>query len=125
MNFQDLIRVESADTYLDIAFRRASKASDLSRQRKIRIKLDKSKELVNGEQNDSLLYEFDKKTGLISNLSAQHYRGQDDIKTPWLIEFTEWKIYQSVKIPVRFELIWEDEGSPWSYWTVENLSVGG
>lgn len=88
-----------------------------------------------GDQNDSLLYKFDKKTGLISNISAQRYRGQDDIKTPWLIEFTEWKMYQSVKIPVRYASIWEDEGSPWSYWTVEgveyniniadNLSVGG
>jgi len=74
-----------------------------------------------GEQNDGLLYKFDKKTGLISNVSAQRYRGQDDIKTPWLIEFNEWKFFHSVKIPVRFELIWEDEGSPWSYWTVEGV----
>lgn len=74
-----------------------------------------------GERNDSLLFKFDMKTGLISNVSAQRYRGQDDIKTPWLIEFTEWKMYQSVKIPVRFELIWEDEGSPWSYWRVEGV----
>jgi hypothetical protein len=88
-----------------------------------------------GVQNDSLLYKFDKKTGLISYVSAQRYRGQDDKKTPWRIELTEWKNFHSVKIPVRFAVIWEEEGSPWSYWTVEgveynvdigdNLSVGG
>lgn len=72
-----------------------------------------------GEQNDSLLYKFDKKTGLISNISAQRYRGQEATKTPWLIESIEWKSYNSVKIPVRFALTWQDEGSPWSYWTVE------
>ncbi len=53
----------------------------------------------------------------------------------WLIEFTEWKNFRSVKIPVRFAVIWEDEGSPWSYRTAEgveyniniadNLSMGG
>lgn len=88
-----------------------------------------------GVQNDSLLYKFDKKTGLISNVSAQRYRGQEDKKTPWLIEFMEWKTFHSVKIPVRFAVIWENDVSPWSYWTVEgveynvdiadNLSVGG
>nr|WAI02812.1 MAG: hypothetical protein OI862_00020 [Candidatus Methanoperedens sp.] len=74
-----------------------------------------------GEQNDSLLYKFDKKTDLITNISAQRYRGQEDKKTPWFIEFTEWKTFHSVKIPVQFAVIWEDEGSPWSYWTVEGV----
>jgi hypothetical protein len=88
-----------------------------------------------GEQNDELLFKLDEKTGLISNVSAQRYRGQDDNKTPWRIELTEWKNFHSVKIPVRFAVTWEDEGSPWSYWTVEGveynvdiedkLSVGG
>jgi hypothetical protein len=74
-----------------------------------------------GDQNDSLLYKFDKKTGLIISVSAQRYRGQEDIETPWLVEFTEWKMFHSVKIPVRYASIWEDEGSPWSYWIVEGV----
>ncbi len=88
-----------------------------------------------GEQNDSLLFKFDPKTDLVSNVSARRYRGQEEEKTPWRIELTEWKNFHSVKIPVRFTVTWEDEGSPWSYWTVEgveyniniadNLSVGG
>ena len=32
------------------------------------------------------------------------------------------------EIPSRFSVTWEDEGSPWSYWTVEdveyNVDVG-
>jgi hypothetical protein len=74
-----------------------------------------------GKKNDSLLYKFDMKTGLITNVSAQRYRGQEDKKTPWFIEFTEWKTFHSVKIPVQFAVIWKDEESPWSYWTVEGV----
>lgn len=72
-----------------------------------------------GEQNDSLIFKFDPKTDLVSNVSAQRYRGQEEGKTSWMIEFTEWKNFHSVKIPVNYAVIWEDEGSPWSYWTVE------
>ena len=82
-----------------------------------------------------MLFKFDPKTDLVSNVSARRYRGQEEEKTPWRIELTEWKNFHSVKIPVRFAVTWEDEGSLWSYWTVEgveynvdiedNLSVWG
>ncbi|KCZ71107.1 hypothetical protein ANME2D_03139 [Candidatus Methanoperedens nitroreducens] len=74
-----------------------------------------------GEQNDELLFTFDQKTNLITHVSAWRFRGQEEEKMPWLIEFTEWKTFHSVKIPARFEVTWEDEGSPWSYWTVEGV----
>ncbi|MFU8766645.1 MAG: DUF6544 family protein [Candidatus Methanoperedens sp.] len=74
-----------------------------------------------GEQNDSLLFKFDPKTDLITHVSAWRFRGQEEEKTPWLIGLTDWKTFHSVKIPVRFSVTWEDEGSPWSYWTVEGV----
>ncbi len=74
-----------------------------------------------GEKTDSLLFEFDAKTHLITQISALRYKGQGDDKTPWLIEITEWKRFHSFKIPARFSVTWEDEGSPWSYWTVEGV----
>ncbi|MCX9075241.1 MAG: hypothetical protein OIN88_11400 [Candidatus Methanoperedens sp.] len=74
-----------------------------------------------GEQKDRLLFKFDPKTNLITHISAMRYRGQEEEKTPWLIEFTDWKTFHSVRIPVRFSVAWEDEGSPWSYWTVEGV----
>ncbi len=87
------------------------------------------------EQNDSLIFKFDPETDLVSNVSARRYRGQEEEKTSWMIEFTEWKNFHSVMIPVHYAVIWEDEGSPKSYWTVEgveyniniadNLSAGG
>ncbi len=74
-----------------------------------------------GEQNDSLDFKFDPKTGLITQISALRYKGQNQEKTPWLIDITEWMTSNYVKIPSRFTVTWEDEGSPWSYWTVEDV----
>jgi hypothetical protein len=81
-----------------------------------------------GEKNDSLDFKFDPKTGLITQILAMRYKGQNEEKTPWLINITEWMTSHYVKIPSRFSVTWEDEGSPWSYWTVEdveyNVDVG-
>jgi hypothetical protein len=81
-----------------------------------------------GEQNDSLDFNFDPKTGLITRICAMRYKGHNEEKTPWLIDITEWMTSHYVKIPSRFSVTWEDEGSPWSYWTVEdveyNVDVG-
>ena len=74
-----------------------------------------------GEQNDSLLFNFDPETGLITRISALRYKGQGEEKTPWLIDITEWMISHYIKIPSQFSVIWEDESSPWSYWTVEGV----
>ena len=74
-----------------------------------------------GEQNDSLDFKFDLKTGLISQICAMRYKGQNEEKTPWRIDITEWMTSHYVKIPSRSSVTWEDEGSPWSYWTVEDV----
>lgn len=74
-----------------------------------------------GEQNDSLDFKFDPKTGLIKQIAAMRYKGQNEEKTPWLINITEWMTSHYIKIPSRFSVTWEDEGSPWSYWTVEDM----
>lgn len=74
-----------------------------------------------GKENDSLDFKFDPKTGLITQISAMRYKGQNEEKTPWLINITEWMTSHYVKIPSRFSVTWEDEGSPWSYWTVEGV----
>ncbi len=74
-----------------------------------------------GEQYDSLDFKFDLKTGLITRISAMRYKGQNEEKTPWLVNITEWMTSHYIKIPSRFSVTWEDEGSPWSYWTVEDM----
>ncbi|MDP3104708.1 MAG: hypothetical protein Q8M95_08875 [Candidatus Methanoperedens sp.] len=74
-----------------------------------------------GKENDSLDFKFDPKTGLITQISALRYKGQNEQKTPWLINITEWMTSHYIKIPSRFSVTWEDEGSPWSYWTVEGV----
>lgn len=74
-----------------------------------------------GKENDSLDFKFDPQTGLITQILAMRYKGQNEEKTPWLINITEWMTSHYVKIPSRFSVTWEDEGSPWSYWTVEDV----
>lgn len=45
MNFQDLVKIENSDFYLDLAFSRAKKAGDETRNQKFRDRLEKSKEI--------------------------------------------------------------------------------
>lgn len=73
------------------------------------------------EQEDSLLVGFDPQTGLMTQMSAQRYRDQEEKKTPWWIECLDWKTFHSVKIPARIAVTWEDEGSPWAFFTVEGV----
>ncbi len=72
-----------------------------------------------GEGEETLLVKFDPQTGLMTEMSALRYRGQEDKKTPWRVECMEWQKVGSVIIPTRSAVTWEDEGSPWSFWTIE------
>ena len=73
------------------------------------------------EQEDSLLVRFDPQTGLMTQMSAQRYRDQEEKKTPWRIECMDWETFHSVKIPIRAAVAWEDEGSPWAFFAVEGV----
>jgi hypothetical protein len=74
-----------------------------------------------GEQEESLLVKFDRKTGLITQMSAQRYRNQEEEKTPWRVDCLRWKTFRTVKIPSPIALTWEDEGRPWALFSVEGI----
>ena len=74
-----------------------------------------------GGQEDSLLVSFDPHTGLMTQMSAQRYRGQEKVKTPWRVEYRNWRTLHSIKIPMRLTVTWEDESSPRSFWTIEGV----
>jgi len=73
-----------------------------------------------GEQEESLLVRFDPHTGLMTQMSAERYRDQEEEKTPWRIECLDWETFHSLKIP-RLAVMWEDESGPWSFWTVDGV----
>lgn len=74
-----------------------------------------------GEQEDNLLVRFDPQTGLMTQMSALRYRDQEEEKIPWQVSYQSWKTFHSVKIPTQIAVMWEDEGNPWSFWTVEGV----
>ena len=57
----------------------------------------------------------------MSQMSALRYRSQEENKIPWRGEYMDWQAVHSVKIPTRIVVTWEDEGSPWAYWTIEGV----
>ena len=67
-----------------------------------------------GEQEeDSLLFEFDPETGLMSSVSGMRYRDQEDTKTPWRGEYSDWRTVHGVKVPHRLVGTWEDWEEPY------------
>jgi hypothetical protein len=74
-----------------------------------------------GEGEETLQFRFDPQTGFMSQMSALRYRGQEENKTPWRGDYMDWQAVHSVKIPTRIAVTWEDEGSPWAYWTIDGV----
>jgi len=74
-----------------------------------------------GEGEESFLVKFDPQTGLIREMSAKRYRGQEEAKTAWRVECLNWKSFHGVKVPTRVIGHWEDEKTPYVIMTVEGI----
>ena len=74
-----------------------------------------------GEQEESFLVEFDPQTGLIREMSAKRYRGEEKTKTLWRVECLDWKPFHGIKIPTRVIATWADEKNPYVVLTVEGV----
>jgi len=72
------------------------------------------------ETSDSLQITFNPQTHLIENFTAQRYKETDEM-SGWWIECLEWQTFHSIKIPSEFSVTWEDEGTPWAYFTIEGV----
>lgn len=74
-----------------------------------------------GKGEDQLTVRFDPRTGLIREMSAERYRGQEEAKTPWRVECLDWKPFHGVMVPTRVVGHWADEKRPYVVMTVEGL----
>ena len=63
--------------------------------------------------------EFDPESGFMRRMSGMRYRGQEETKTPWRGEFSEWRTLQGIKVPYRNVAFWEDQGEPYGIFEIE------
>ncbi len=74
-----------------------------------------------GEQEDRLRMDFDPQTGLVTRISALRYRSPGGDRIPWWGDYLEWREFHGVLLPSRFSVTWGDEGTPWSYWSIDGM----
>jgi len=73
------------------------------------------------DSQDSLQIYFNPETKRIDTFTASRYKDTDEEKTLWRIECLEYGEFHSVSIPSKISVTWEDEGTPWSYFTIEGV----
>ena len=66
-----------------------------------------------GEQEDSLLFEFDPETGLMRGTSGMRYRGQEPTKAPFRGEGADWRTVHGIRLAHENVGTWEDWGEPY------------
>jgi hypothetical protein len=64
-------------------------------------------------EEDSLRFEFDPETGLMTRMSGMRYRDQEETKTPWRGEYSDWRTVHGIKVPHRLVGTWEDQEEPY------------
>ncbi len=75
----------------------------------------------NGEE-DTFTATFDPGTGLLVRLEALRWKEPDSPKKLiWRNEPLGWRKFHGVMVPSPAATIWEDEGTPWAQWTVEEV----
>ncbi len=75
-----------------------------------------------GDGEDSFTVSFDPETGLLRRLEAMRWKEPTSPeKIRWRNEPLDWRPFDGVQIPSPAATTWEDEGTPWAVWTVEEI----
>jgi hypothetical protein len=75
-----------------------------------------------GQDEDEFTVRFDAQTGLIRWLEAMRWKeAGDEERTLWRNVPLGWLAFNGVRIPSPATVRWEDEGSPWSEWFMEDV----
>ncbi|MCA1731071.1 MAG: hypothetical protein LC751_17235 [Actinobacteria bacterium] len=72
-----------------------------------------------GDQEDSLRVEFEAENGVITQMSGMRYRDQEETKTSYRGEYSEWRTVHDIKIPHRPGATWEDQEDPYVILDIE------
>lgn len=66
--------------------------------------------------------QFDPDTGLLRSLTSMRFKGEEDRdKTLWINDVGEWGQVDAHPVPLRAEIEWADEDSPWARLRTENV----
>jgi len=75
-----------------------------------------------GGGEDTFTVEFDPQTGLIRSMESLRYKqATDEAKTRSLFEVSEWDTMAGAMIPSLASVTWEDEGTPWLTFEVDEI----
>lgn len=74
-----------------------------------------------GDGEESLRVEFDPETGLVARMSGMRYRNQEESKTPWHGESSDWRVVHGIKVPHRPVAVWEDQEEPYAILEIEGV----
>jgi hypothetical protein len=75
-----------------------------------------------GANEDSFTVSFHPATGLLLKLEAERWKeATDEAKTLWISEATDWQHFHGVLVPSPGTLTWQDEGTPWATFSVEEI----
>jgi hypothetical protein len=75
-----------------------------------------------GAEEDFFTVTFDPQTGLIAQMEALRPKGTDlDKLTRWILKPESWQTFNGVLIPSPASVTWEDEGTPWAVFTIDDV----
>lgn len=66
-----------------------------------------------GDKEDYLQAEFDPASGLLKRMSGMRHRGEEEAKTPWYGEYSEYRTLYGIKVPHRMVAAWGDQRQPY------------
>jgi hypothetical protein len=75
-----------------------------------------------GEEEDHFMVRFDSATGRLQSMESMRYKeAENEVKTRWLNEVKAWGEVSGFVLPAVGAATWEDEGTPWAVFTVEDV----
>lgn len=75
-----------------------------------------------GAEEEVLTVRFDPATDMLASMQSLRFKGEKDTaKTLWLNEASEWGVVHGHPVPLRTEITWGDEDSPWAVLRTENV----
>ena len=71
---------------------------------------------------ETFAVEFDPTSGLVHRLRSMRFKGeQDTARTVWMNDVVDWGELDGHPVPVRADVQWEDEATPWARLRTESV----
>ncbi len=79
-----------------------------------------------GDEEDTFTLTLDPETDLLLSLEAMRWKEPGSpAKISWINEPLGWQRFHGIMIPSPVATTWQDEGSPWAEWIIEDIVYNG